>query len=121
MKKALIVSICAFMALSFASCGNANETANVMEVDGKFYESHTATDVNGNVDIYYSFRSNDGSLWWDLTEHQMGFVPNGNKEYVFVYDNMGTTSENKSCDCAPEDDCECEVYDDVFVGLRAKH
>lgn len=85
---------------------------------GKFYSSYEATDVNGNIDTYYEFRSNDGSVWWDLAEYQIDFVPKENTEYVFTYDNNGTTKENKPCDCAPEIKCECEVYDDIFVSVK---
>ena len=91
---------------------------NTISLTGKFYGHHEATDTNGNTDTYYSFKSNDGSVWWDLTEYQMGFIPNGNIEYVFTYNNNGTTKANKPCDCAPKYECECEVYDDEFVSVR---
>lgn len=116
MKKVLSLAICSLILVSFTSCDNANNVS----VTGKFYGHHEATDINGNTDTYYEFRSNDGSVWWDLTEYQMGFIPNGNTEYVFTYDNNGTTKENKPCDCAAEFECECEVYDDMFVGIERR-
>lgn len=91
---------------------------NTISLTGKFYGHHEATDTNGNVDTYYHFKSDDGSVWWDLTEYQMGFIPNGNTKYIFTYSNNGTTKANKPCDCAPKDECECEVYDDMFVSIR---
>lgn len=39
------------------------------------------------------------------------------KDYILKYDNNGTTAENKSCECLPEWECECEVYDDIFLGI----
>ena len=29
----------------------------------------------------------------------------------------GTTTENKNCGCLPEWECECEVYDDLFLSI----
>ena len=93
---------------------------NTISITGKFYGSHKAIDINGNTDTYYSFRSNDGSVWWDLAEYQMGFVPNANTEYILTYNNKGTTKVNKPCDCDPKFECECDVYDDVFVAIKRK-
>ena len=112
MKKVLTLMTTVLIILSLTSCANANNVS----LSGKFHGSHKATDINGNTDTYYHFKSNDGSVWWDLTEYQMGFIPNGDAEYVLTYNNNGTTKENKPCDCVT--DCECEVYDDEFVSLR---
>ena len=92
----------------FAAC---DSNANEISLTGKFYGHYEATDSNGNTDTYYDFRSDDGSVWWSLTEYQMGFVPKENTKYIFTYDNNGTK------DCSVED-CECEVYDDTFVAIR---
>ena len=108
----LVVAGAALMYINFG--GNANQ----ISLTGKFYGCHEATDINGNTDTYYEFRSDDGSVWWDLTEYQMGFIPKENTEYIFTYDNNGTTKANKPCDCAPKLECECEVYDDEFVCIR---
>ena len=51
---------------------------------------------------------------------KIGFVPTTNAEYVLTYDNNGTTKENKPCDCDPELDCECEVYDDVLLSVERR-
>lgn len=72
-------------------------------------------DLNGET--YYQFKSNDNSEWWALTETEIGFKPSTEQEYVLLYCNNGTTKQNKACDCLPEWECECEVYDDVFLGI----
>ena len=115
MKKVLIAVLCALMALSITACGNANKS-----VTGEFYDSIVATDQNGNKSTYYHFKSYDDKVWWYITEEQLGFIPKANTEYMLVYDENGTTSENKPCDCAPESECECEVYDDIFVEVKTQ-
>lgn len=67
--------------------------------------------------MYYQFKSYDDSVWWALTEEQIGKVPTIGKGYVLTYHNNNTTAANKPCDCLPEWDCECEVYDDIFVSI----
>lgn len=118
MKRVIIRSLLVIALAVAVFCSINCKENDTISLTGKFYGNHEATDINGNTDTYYEFRSNDGSIWWDLTEYQMGFIPNRNAEYVFTYDNKGTTKANKPCDCAPEFECECEVYDDVFVGIR---
>lgn len=85
---------------------------NICTATGQFYGSYEATDQNGNSDTYYQFKSNDNEVWWALTAEEIGFIPNANEEYTLTYDNNGTT---KVCDCS---DCECEVYDDIFIGIK---
>lgn len=80
---------------------------------GKFTKGFK--DIDGNT--YYQFKSNDDSTWWTLTETEIGFKPSAEKEYVLLYSNNGTTAEGKPCDCLPEWECECEVYDDIFFGI----
>jgi hypothetical protein len=80
---------------------------------GKFSEGFE--DVDGN--IYYQFKSNDDCVWWALTEAEIGFKPSTEKEYILLYSTNGTTAEEKPCDCLPEWECECEVYDDIFLGI----
>lgn len=79
---------------------------------GKFSEGFE--DLDGR---YYQFKSNDNSVWWVLTESEIGFRPSTEKEYILLYCDNGTTAENKDCGCLPEWDCECEVYDDIFLGI----
>lgn len=81
----------------------------IKSVDGKFHNSFGK---------YYQFKSNDDTVWWALTTDDIGFVPAADAEYTLYYDNNGTTTENKNCDCKPE--CECEVYDDIFLGFSIK-
>lgn len=66
---------------------------------------------------YYQFRSYDNETWWALTEDDIGFVPSYDKEYTILYCANGTTKDNKPCDCIPEWECECELYDDVFIAI----
>ena len=84
---------------------------------GKFYGGFKAYDYLGNEHTYYQFRSNDNEVWWALTEEDMGFNPDMNNEYILAYYDNGTTKENKPCDCAEEEECECELYDDIFLGV----
>ena len=102
----IVTGIYAWGMLAFQP--NANECTAV----GKFDGTYEATDQNGITDTYYQFKANDDSVWWALTESQMGFIPDESTEYTLTYDNNGTTKANKPCDC-----CECEVYDDVFISL----
>lgn len=111
----IVVSIYAWGMLGFPP-DNANECA----ATGQFYDTFEATDSNGNANTYYQFKSNDNEVWWALTAEELGFVPKANAEYILTYDNNGTTKANKPCDCAPEFECECEVYDDIFLEVQAK-
>lgn len=92
-----------------------SSNANIESVTGIFDGSYEEIDVNGNVDTYYYFKSEDNRVMWVLAESQVGFVPSTSTEYVLVYNNNGTTKENKSCDCVK---CECEIYDDTFVEIK---
>ena len=83
---------------------------------GKFTDSFN--DVDGKT--YYQFKSNDNSVWWTLTETEIGLKPSTEKEYMLLYCDNGTTAANKKCECLPEWNCECEVYDDIFIGIFEK-
>lgn len=89
------------------------EEIPTQKAHGKF--TNTFLDVDGKT--YYQFKSRDDSVWWVLTKEEIGFIPSLEEEYVLLYCNNGTTSENKHCDCLTKWDCECEVYDDVFFGI----
>lgn len=93
---------------------NGNECAVV----GKFYGDLELTDSRGKQDTYYQFRSADNEVWWLLTATEIGCVPDTSAHYILRYNNNGTTRENKPCDCLPEWDCECEVYDDEFISIK---
>lgn len=72
---------------------------------------------NGDDNKYYQFKSDDNSVWWALTKSEIGFAPKANEKYVLLYCDNGTTSKNKGCDCPEEWNCECEVYDDILLGV----
>ena len=91
---------------------------NTHKVVGEFYTKIEMTDTKGNTDTYYQFRSNDDTVWWALTATEMGFIPEVNTEYTLTYNDNGSTKANKPCDCAPENECECEVYDDIFISIK---
>lgn len=60
------------------------------------------------------FKSYDDTVWWYITEEELGFVPEANKTYTLVFYDNGT----KDCAKCPEEfNCECEVYDDIFLAL----
>ena len=80
---------------------------------GKFTSKYVEFDGK----TYYQFKSNDNSVWWALTDTEIGFKPSMEKEYVLLYCDNGTTAENKDCGCLPEWECDCEVYDDIFFGV----
>lgn len=104
MKKAALLVLCGLTAFTLTSC--------TTETTGKFHGDFMATDTNGIEEKYYQFRSNDDEVYWLLTESEIGFVPKANEEYTLVYDNNGTTK----CNCDVE--CECYLYDDIFVEIR---
>lgn len=114
-KKLLLLIISVLMLVTQTSFFNPN----IKQVAGKFYGNLELT-RNGVKDTHYQFRSNDDSVWWLLTADEIGCVPDRDTEYVLTYDNNGTTRENKPCDCAPEFDCECELYDDTFLSIKEK-
>ncbi len=116
MKKILIAALCLLTVATLTSC--KAEPNTIIETTGKFHHTMELKDNNGIEDTYYQFRSNDNTVWWLLTETDIGFVPDYNTEYTLTYDNSGTTKANKPCECGPEFDCECEVYDDVFLSIR---
>ena len=83
-------------------------------VTGRFYQ--TTEYLDGT--IRYQFKSDDNEVWWSLDESEIGHIPNTTDVYVLTYDNNGTTADNKPCDCLPEWECECEVYDDELISIR---
>ena len=69
-------------------------------------------DLDGKT--YYQFKSYDDTVWWALTAEEMDLTPEANKTYTLVYYNNNTT---ECLECAEEFDCECEVYDDIFLTI----
>ena len=114
----LILCITFLLTVGILDVCNRNEPNTIIEATGKFYHTMELTDVDGNEDVYYQFRSNDNTVWWLLTESEIGFIPDYNTTYTLTYDDNGTTKTNKPCDCGSEIDCECEVYDDTFISLK---
>lgn len=65
-------------------------------------------------ETYYQFKSEDDTVWCALTENEIGFIPDTQKTYILIYYDNGT----KDCfECEPQYECECEVYDDVTLGV----
>ena len=118
MKRKTISFILLGLALACAVVAHIYCNANKCKTVGKFDGAVNLTDANGKAHQYYHFKSNDDEVWWLLSEKELGFVPSKDVEYTLIYNDRGTTKANKPCDCAPEFECECEVYDDVFVGIR---
>lgn len=77
-------------------------------------ESFLAEDKDGKVVELYQFKSFDNEIWWSLTKVELGFVPNSSKKYTLVYYQNDTTKDNHTCN--PKYDCECYLYDDLFLG-----
>ena len=63
---------------------------------------------------WYQFKSYDNKVWWYLSVNDIGFVPEKNKTYKLIYYNNQTTD---CFDCHPKYECECEVYDDIFLTI----
>ena len=104
----------------FNTYKNEGDRINAIAIDGKFHcsgEWYKGEDFS-IAETYYQFKSNDDTVWWALTEEEINFKPSTEKEYVLLYSDNGTTVENKNCNCLPG--CECEVYDDVFLGIFEK-
>ena len=118
MKKKIIIGTMLALALAGTISMCTSPKANEISTIGKFHGTIETYNEDESTELYYQFKSNDNSVWWMLTEEEIGFVPKGNAEYVLTYDNKGTTKDNKPCDCEPEYECECEVYDDEFITIR---
>lgn len=110
MKKFLVVFLCLLSIMS------SMLSKNIVKADGKFHGKFESEDE----EIYYQFKSNDDVVWWVLTENEIGFIPENNTEYILIYNNNGTTKDNKVCDCSEDYECECYVYDDVFIKVIEK-
>ena len=65
-------------------------------------------------DDWYQFKSHDNTVWWALTTDDIGFTPKADTTYTLIYYDNGTTD---CTECAKEFDCECEVYDDIFLTI----
>lgn len=90
----------------------------VIGIEGKFYGDTICTDNKGIEDTYYQFRSDDDSVWWILTAEEIGHIPNTEDKYKLYYTDNGTVKETPVCDCLPEWECECYLYDDIFFAIE---
>jgi hypothetical protein len=88
---------------------------NVRTSIGEFDCTLTCTNEFGQVEEFHQFKADDGQVWWLLSEEEIGEEPCG--KYLLVFDDKGTTAENKPCDCPTEYECECEVYDDELIAV----
>lgn len=90
----------------------------VIAVEGNFYGDMICADYKGAEDTYYQFKSDDNTVWWVLTAEEIGHIPNTTDKYILYYTDNGTTKESQVCDCLPEWDCECYLYDDIFFHIE---
>ncbi len=92
---------------------------NIKTTEGEFYTEFDAVNMETNAtEHFYQFRSDDDSVWWILTAEEIGYVPGFETKYALTYDDKGTTAGNKTCDCLPEWECECQLYDDEFIRIK---
>ena len=101
-----------------ATLTNSNTTTEVVE--GRFYNTVNAYTQNYEEQTLYQFRSDDNSVWWLLTEEEIGEIPNTTDRYILAFNNNGTTATHKNCDCVDDTECECYVYDDELISITKK-
>lgn len=63
---------------------------------------------------WYQFKSHDNTVWWALTTEDIGFTPEENKTYTLIYYDNDTTD---CTECNETLECECEIYDDIFLTI----
>lgn len=88
---------------------------NIRTTVGEFDGTWTGRDAFGQVEEFHQFKADDGQVWWALTKEEVGEEPCG--KYLLVFDDKGTTANNKPCNCPKEYDCECELYDDELIAV----
>ena len=93
------------------------EEIPISKIRGKFYTSLDVLNEYGDKERLYQFRSEDNSVFWLLSRTEICHIPNNSDEYVLYFSDNGTNADDKICDCLPEWECECEVYDDIFLGI----
>ena len=93
------------------------KTPEYTTATGKFYHEMNLTDTSGTEDTYFQFRSDDNAVWWLLTADEIGHAPDCDTEYRLTFYDNSTTEPYTTCDCTPDMDCECYLYDDVFIGI----
>lgn len=90
----------------------------VTAIEGKFYDKMVHDEYQDTEGVYYQFKSDDNEVLWLLTSDEIGHIPNTNDKYILYYTDNGTAKENSNCDCSPEMDCECYLYDDIFFHVE---
>lgn len=119
----------------FVNPKREGEKIDISAIKGRFYTRFNDNDGHGNTQIFYEFRSNDDSVRWILSTEELAGIDNDNSkcsfeelervenipdyesEYTLIYYDNGTNKLNKPCDCPEEWECECEVYDDIFLAV----
>lgn len=119
----------------FVNPKREGEKINISTIKGRFYTRFKDSDRYGNTQTFYEFRSNDDSIRWILSTEEIAGIDNDNSkcsfeelervenipdyesEYTLIYYDNGTDKNNKPCDCPKEWQCECEVYDDIFLAV----
>lgn len=89
-------------------------TDNECLTEGYFEDGMIFVNDNGETEYHYHFKSFDDSVWWFVSEAELGFIPKENTAYYFIYNDNGTTH----CDCPPEYYCDCYMYDDFFISCE---
>ena len=96
---------------NFSIAVNDGDKLACTRVVGEFHNTFEAQDHKGNTHTYHQFRSYNDTVWWVLTEKQIGHTPEANQTYtLFYYDNNTTQCEHT--------DCECSLYDDIFLAIK---
>lgn len=67
------------------------------------------------LDGTYQFESEDGETRWVLSVGELGFVPDMCRKYTVYFSQNRTKNEL----CSPECECECCLYDDIFLSAQA--
>ena len=83
----------------------ASAVVGKFEHSGKWYKGENFSEA----ETYYQFKSNDNNIWWALTLEDLSFTPDADAEYTLIYYDNDTPGV-----------CECEVYDDIFLGIVGK-
>ena len=112
-----VIEIATQEALHYVDINTEDLNTTVESGEKLDYSSAVGTFEEGKINncdnnTYYQFKSYDNSVWWCLMSSEIGFVPEAGKTYIiYFFDN--NTKDCYTCD--PKYNCECEVYDDIFL------
>lgn len=92
----------------------------VKKVVGEFMYTSVNLGCDGlaSDEKLYQFYSDNNKVWWVLTESEIGCVPNMGDKYMLYYTDNATTEKTRFCNCMPEQNCECYLYDDIFFHIE---